>query len=1494
MVYQEVSTELQNPLARERKDVIESDLESVVVTLGEESKCLIPLVSNFDPLLRDFDKVLTELAQTEVACSEFREKWGQTEVHVKTLKQHKKSLELRIIELEALHQAELRRWNEEKKQLERRIEDFEWKIDQRETDMQRLSKLNSELQKQLAASSEQLQNLKNAKNITRKFSSAVRMVKQQKDNDVTQKIIKKLEEDSEQYTDRFNILDNENSALARQLEEAHDLIEEMRRRDELLCNERREWKVEREDLLEETVHLRAQMKILEADLNKHYSASKSLQSQIRKAGAEIKTYEIETKRVSEEKQLLESQLTRIKDILTTEGLSLDKYPELKVKLPEEEHNAKRKKTSDSRNTPPSLEEISKHEISLHDELNLEGMLIEESLRRTSSSDYDNESLEIKNTQLEQELLRTETEKNALMVDVHRAEKIAHSKDKEISVLKEELKTLTAKLLDLQSQLEVYEEQRSVMEEQQMKLAERFVRNSRARRSFRRASSNYSNGNASDNESEGMTDTLFDENMQLIREKQALLTKYTQLETKSLEIERTLKDQKSEAERKLKRLEEDYSSIMSSEQKLSELLKEMSLKFERLKCLYNLLQSEDNEGEDPEELVTRLKYKRGEVEALLRDRTEMRTQIVSLQKMINMRGNEEHDVEINSGGIVSRIMSVIRKRRSTKTVGAIGNIAKTTTGALGQDVGYSLLERGYRRRTSLAELACLRGSEYSARKIEELKELSSVPRKIANGWTYSPAGIFSNGLPLSIPLYSKLLMLDDRPQRVICTTFVPRWPFPRLAGVRIMVDKSSPTKTSFEGRDSSNKSKDSSSRGSMKSIESKDSIRSTRSMDGKSNFPLIEKAVINTENVALGMLCMASFKPLTCVGLKSNVVESVSNKAEDGMSASLFSRDVLNGTPSTETKSRGEVSEVEYVDPDQAEADGEGSRRGSDAAEEDCELAENIPEDPEDADMRRELFRQTKDAFLKRPLSSFRHKVSHNSRSQYPFLWAVSYVDETNLSFLHIVDLNFPARVTRTQFLCEAKVQAMAVITDSATEENPEIRAKKVLFGTEQSKGSHCWMGTSDGRLFIIELEEPFSQIYSQHLTDSVLQILHVEPHVFVTLHNGAMVVYARDKQGLWDMENYQIIVVDTTGRKVRKISHSDKRLWCGSGPTVSIYNTDTYRIDEKVDVVIGNNERIREILHVAGTVWISLSNSTKIVIFSQETRQILRVISLKGYLLRTGLRHGLDLQRSDLYITTMFYDGSLVWIGTNIGVVLAVMFPVDTPPSCQVSPVDGRDSHLNSVDDELSWDPGDKPFHVQGQERIPEQDGGTPPADEKAAASNAVAMSEVREGSKSRGSSLTECDPVWETEENEETEVDEVVEGQERKSLNRDETFDFMETEEDPSDPKHSVSNMSVEGQEIQDMLASFDVDSIVRTRVQSLNEEHILFSIYGNQGPVSCISLVTGDEDLPSLLCAAGIGFDDYEVKGLTSVRRKDCIEASSPSDPRLLAQLLMWSYSK
>ena len=80
------------------------------------------------------------------------------------------------------------------------------------------------------------------------------------------------------------------------------------------------------------------------------------------------------------------------------------------------------------------------------------------------------------------------------------------------------------------------------------------------------------------------------------------------------------------------------------------------------------------------------------------------------------------------------------------------------------------------------------------------------------------------------------------------------------------DSSSTTRHSFDGRDSSGKSKESSSRGSTRSLESKDSVRSTRSMDGKSNFPLIEKAVVSTDNVALGMLCMSSLKPLAAVAV----------------------------------------------------------------------------------------------------------------------------------------------------------------------------------------------------------------------------------------------------------------------------------------------------------------------------------------------------------------------------------------------------------------------------------------------------------------------------------------------------------------------------------------------------------------------------------------------------------------------------------------------------
>ena len=47
-------------------------------------------------------------------------------------------------------------------------------------------------------------------------------------------------------------------------------------------------------------------------------------------------------------------------------------------------------------------------------------------------------------------------------------------------------------------------------------------------------------------------------------------------------------------------------------------------------------------------MARLKYKRGEVEALLRDRKHMRTQIVSLQKTLNMKMSEDNDKMFNGG------------------------------------------------------------------------------------------------------------------------------------------------------------------------------------------------------------------------------------------------------------------------------------------------------------------------------------------------------------------------------------------------------------------------------------------------------------------------------------------------------------------------------------------------------------------------------------------------------------------------------------------------------------------------------------------------------------------------------------------------------------------------------------------------------------------------------------------------------------------------------
>ena len=108
------------------------------------------------------------------------------------------------------------------------------------------------------------------------------------------------------------------------------------------------------------------------------------------------------------------------------------------------------------------------------------------------------------------------------------------------------------------------------------------------------------------------------------------------------------------------------------------------------------------------------------------------------------------------------------------------------------------------------------------------------------------------------------------------------------------------------------------------------------------------------------------------------------------------------------------------------------------------------------------------------------------------------------------------------------------------------------------------------------------------------------------------------------------------------------------------------------------------------------------------------------------------------------------------------MFPVDV---AAVSPVVcGRDSNLSSVDDELSWDPGDK---VLGEE-TEATDQETEATDQE----NQVSPSpDQEEGSqKSRGSSLTECSPVWEGTDVVQETLDTDVED---KVLGREETFDY-------------------------------------------------------------------------------------------------------------------------
>jgi len=131
--------------------------------------------------------------------------------------------------------------------------------------------------------------------------------------------------------------------------------------------------------------------------------------------------------------------------------------------------------------------------------------------------------------------------------------------------------------------------------------------------------------------------------------------------------------------------------------------------------------------------------------------------------------------------------------------------------------------------------------------------------------------------------------------------------------------------------------------------------------------------------------------------------------------------------------------------------------------------------------------------------------------------------------------------------------------------------------------------------------------------------------------------------------------------------------------------------------------------------------------------------------------------------------------------------------------------------------------------------------------------------------------------------------------LGREATFDYVGEEEGSVGGEAEDDKKTDISEEIDEMLASFNnITTNIRKQVEGITEDSILFSMYGNQGPVHSFCRVQGDGDLSSLLCAGGIGFDSFEVKGLKNMRRKDVINATSPNDTCLLSQLLMWSYCR
>ncbi|KAG1704754.1 Rho guanine nucleotide exchange factor 10 [Nymphon striatum] len=202
-----------------------------------------------------------------------------------------------------------------------------------------------------------------------------------------------------------------------------------------------------------------------------------------------------------------------------------------------------------------------------------------------------------------------------------------------------------------------------------------------------------------------------------------------------------------------------------------------------------------------------------------------------------------------------------------------------------------------------------------------------------------------------------------------------------------------------------------------------------------------------------------------------------------------------------------------------------------------------------------------------------------------------------------------------------------------------------------------WFGTTSRKIIIMGLNDNLKpeEIAVATVPATITVIKYYFDQVFTALSNGMIAIFRRLNDGNWKLKDPHLIMIGQS--PVVYLLPVGSFIYAACGRKVVVVNPYYGEIQKNYNI---HHEKVGSVHLMAqsGTgLWLSLKDSSTICLYHTETFRHLQDINIASNVNRVLSEHQFDRTPKLIFVTSLIANKGLLWVGTNVGVVLTIPLP---------------------------------------------------------------------------------------------------------------------------------------------------------------------------------------------------------------------------------------------